>query len=291
MLDMVRASKCCHGSSRGGSPRSAPWHRTGCSLSIPKNFFPWNREGRTRKIFRGDQQNRKTKFTCPWGALLSTVPGCGCVVVMEHMRDSEKTYTSYSYFCFPESILEWRAPKTYILARVDGSDLAFTRSCDKFLIVWYKYMWYTHNEIQKMDVQQKWSLKPCGAIFCTWKYGLPRHALRKKWQFRFRNGLNLPRIHRPCLSRWWFQIFFCSPLLGEMVQFDQYFSDGLKPPTSCFLGKVFVQERWQYLTLPNFKKMAVKQKLPQNVHLKYFPKTILTTNQYGRKHRGHSVIH
>ena len=47
MLDMVRASKSCHGSSRGGSPRSAPWHRTGCSPSIPwmkceKLFFSDN---------------------------------------------------------------------------------------------------------------------------------------------------------------------------------------------------------------------------------------------------------
>jgi len=30
---------------------------------------------------------------------------------------------------------------------------------------------------------------------------------------------------------WWFEIFLCSPLLGEDFQFDQYFSDGLKPPT------------------------------------------------------------
>ena len=26
--------------------------------------------------------------------------------------------------------------------------------------------------------------------------------------------------------------FLCSPLLGEMIQFDSYFPDGLKPPTS-----------------------------------------------------------
>jgi len=32
-------------------------------------------------------------------------------------------------------------------------------------------------------------------------------------------------------TRWWFQIFIFSPLLGEMIQFDWYFSDGLKPPT------------------------------------------------------------
>ena len=30
---------------------------------------------------------------------------------------------------------------------------------------------------------------------------------------------------------WWFQICLFSPLPGEMVQFDEYFSDGLKPPT------------------------------------------------------------
>ena len=29
-----------------------------------------------------------------------------------------------------------------------------------------------------------------------------------------------------------FKYFLCSPLPGEMIQFDQYFSNGLKPPTS-----------------------------------------------------------
>ena len=29
-------------------------------------------------------------------------------------------------------------------------------------------------------------------------------------------------------SRWWFQIYLFSPLFGEMIQFDSYFSDGLK---------------------------------------------------------------
>ena len=28
-----------------------------------------------------------------------------------------------------------------------------------------------------------------------------------------------------------FKYFLFIPLLGEMIQFDQYFSDGLKPPT------------------------------------------------------------
>ena len=35
-------------------------------------------------------------------------------------------------------------------------------------------------------------------------------------------------------SGWWFKIcFLCSPLFGEKIQFDYYFSDGLvQPPTS-----------------------------------------------------------
>ena len=32
-------------------------------------------------------------------------------------------------------------------------------------------------------------------------------------------------------SGWRFQFFLCSPLFGEMIQFDLYFSKGLKPPT------------------------------------------------------------
>ena len=34
------------------------------------------------------------------------------------------------------------------------------------------------------------------------------------------------------LARWWFQFLFISPPLGEGSHFDQYFSNGLKPPTS-----------------------------------------------------------
>ena len=33
------------------------------------------------------------------------------------------------------------------------------------------------------------------------------------------------------ISWWWFQIFLFSPLLGEDSHFDEYFSNGLKPPT------------------------------------------------------------
>ena len=53
----------------------------------------------------------------------------------------------------------------------------------------------------------------------------------------FRVGMNntthsIRKIIGITVSRWWwFQIFFFSPLFGEMIQFDSYFSDGLKPPT------------------------------------------------------------
>ena len=35
-----------------------------------------------------------------------------------------------------------------------------------------------------------------------------------------------------------FKYFLFSPLFGEDFQFDQYFSDGLKPPTRLVLGRV-----------------------------------------------------
>ena len=39
--------------------------------------------------------------------------------------------------------------------------------------------------------------------------------------------------HQYSQSGWWFQIFFIiTPKIGEDFQFDSYFSDGLKPPTS-----------------------------------------------------------
>ena len=42
------------------------------------------------------------------------------------------------------------------------------------------------------------------------------------------------KIHE-ILAGWWFQIYVLfSPLFGEDFQFDEYFSDGLKPPTRDF---------------------------------------------------------
>ena len=41
-------------------------------------------------------------------------------------------------------------------------------------------------------------------------------------------------------SRWWELIFFkeFSSLCGEMIQFDKYFSNGLKPPTSYYIENI-----------------------------------------------------
>ncbi len=41
-------------------------------------------------------------------------------------------------------------------------------------------------------------------------------------------GLLFAYIHP--ITRWWFQTFCFTPICG-MIQFDWYFSDGLKPPT------------------------------------------------------------
>ena len=46
------------------------------------------------------------------------------------------------------------------------------------------------------------------------------------------NKKGFQRLLCQSFSRWWFQIFLFSPLLGEMIQLDEYFSIGLKPPTS-----------------------------------------------------------
>ena len=45
------------------------------------------------------------------------------------------------------------------------------------------------------------------------------------------------------LTRWWIQIFFIfTPKIGEDSQFDLYFSNGLKPPTSLRLEDSFLDE-------------------------------------------------
>ena len=58
-----------------------------------------------------------------------------------------------------------------------------------------------------------------------------------RWNNDFYPSLSLGRIYHQIQKDWvaprgGFKDFLFSPLLGEMIQFDEYFSDGLKPPTS-----------------------------------------------------------
>ena len=46
-------------------------------------------------------------------------------------------------------------------------------------------------------------------------------------------GIYIVGICHPHYSRWWFQTFFMfDPYLGKISKLTNYFSDGLKPPTS-----------------------------------------------------------
>ena len=47
--------------------------------------------------------------------------------------------------------------------------------------------------------------------------------------------------NRSLTTGWWFQRFFIfTPILGEMIQFHEYFSDGLKPPTRLSSGTLLL---------------------------------------------------
>ena len=55
------------------------------------------------------------------------------------------------------------------------------------------------------------------------------------WVIKMTGWRDLQQGNHPPLrrsTRLWFQNFLFSPLPGEMIQFDYYFSYGLKPPTS-----------------------------------------------------------
>ena len=57
--------------------------------------------------------------------------------------------------------------------------------------------------------------------------------------------------HQYSQSGWWFQIFFIfTPKIGEDFQFDSYFSDGLKPPTSQWFWRTFRTYSWQLVEIP-----------------------------------------
>jgi len=75
-------------------------------------------------------------------------------------------------------------------------------------------------------------------------YILHARGVQQKYDLR-RLVCGCPGIHTSqhiiiCLGGG-FIFFVFSPLLGEMIQFDEYFSDGLKPPSRCALvDKVFL---------------------------------------------------
>ena len=53
-----------------------------------------------------------------------------------------------------------------------------------------------------------------------------------------RGPAELKESHQVTWSRWWFELFFIfTPKIGEGFQFDEYFSNGLKPPTSDLSGR------------------------------------------------------
>ena len=64
----------------------------------------------------------------------------------------------------------------------------------------------------------------------------------------------------------WFHFFLLSPLLGEIVQFDEYFSDGLvQPPPFC----------WELLDHWLMKKYDDSLKKPSQTDLIIFSQGLL----------------
>ena len=106
-------------------------------------------------------------------------------------------------------------------------------------------------------------LKSYRKLYHTWMlYGIPlpeyalpsAHRRRSIERFGRRRTRDAPLFQGEVMrstwalkktwARWWFQILYllCSPLFGEGFQFDYYFSDGLKPPTSrVYIGDYTTQ--------------------------------------------------
>ena len=71
-----------------------------------------------------------------------------------------------------------------------------------------------------------------------------------------------------------FKYFLFSPLPGEMIQFDKYFSDGLKPPTSnCWGLTLWETSCIKKITPPERQKFAEK-----TMHLKSAELDIVLVN-------------
>jgi len=83
--------------------------------------------------------------------------------------------------------------------------------------------------IQMISKIQRGDLKKLGSF--------SQLSIGNAWKCALKKGLFYGVVDHSfffdTLSRWWFQIFFIfTAKIGEDFQFDSYFSDGLKPPTS-----------------------------------------------------------
>jgi len=100
------------------------------------------------------------------------------------------------------------------------------------------------------------------------------------------------------LARWWFQAFLFSALFGEDSHFDEYFSDGLKPPTrlvmtskltvhlvisdlkqtsdlgylqACLLAGLAMKFRWRKWYVRNAQKLQDEGELDQSLSGRIYP--------------------
>ena len=113
-----------------------------------------------------------------------------------------------------------------------------------FWLIFFKWVGSTTNQIHIKPINSK------GMFGARW-FGIPWDAHPvipgelTKHVFVFKRFLK----NLPWRTRWWFQICFIlfSTLLGEIIQIDWYFSDGLKPPPreGLWVFSVFVEQLFQ----------------------------------------------
>ena len=82
-----------------------------------------------------------------------------------------------------------------------------------------------------------------------------------------------------------FKYFLFSPLPGEMIQFDYYFSDGLKPPTSFFWGGRCDKESGASFLGENFGNVKVMESTCRSGNMIPTGKRWLTVCQVTHKKR------
>ena len=114
--------------------------------------------------------------------------------------------------------------------------------------------WFNHQYVQKNSLRNvfplespcSWSLRRFFFDQKTWdeKGGVEQRMQKKiitsSWWFR--KYMKIPKGQKLFKARWWFQIFFIfTPKIGEDSHFDEYFSKGLKPPTSKAIHSVLCE--------------------------------------------------